>query len=71
LIDTGAVVSMFRPPFDIIPRMAQEAHRCSADVTKAELVPEAACPTLLPLLDELRTFCYEHKIEEIPALLAV
>jgi len=25
----------------------------------------------LPLLDELRTFCYEHKIEEIPALLAV
>jgi hypothetical protein len=25
----------------------------------------------LPLLDELRTYCYEHKIEEIPALLAV
>jgi hypothetical protein len=28
-------------------------------------------PLSLPLLDELRTFCYEHKIEEIPALLAV
>jgi hypothetical protein len=29
------------------------------------------CPILLPLLDELRTYCYEHKIEEIPALLAI
>ena len=29
-----------------------------------------ACPTLLPLLDELRTYCYEHKIEEIPIVLA-
>jgi len=26
---------------------------------------------MLPLLDELRTYCYEHQIEEIPALLAV
>jgi hypothetical protein len=25
----------------------------------------------LPLLDELRTYCYEHRIEEIPVLLAV
>jgi hypothetical protein len=25
----------------------------------------------LPLLDELRTYCYEHQTEEIPALLAV
>jgi hypothetical protein len=23
----------------------------------------------LPLLDELRTYCYEHRIEEIPAIL--
>ena len=29
------------------------------------------CPALLPLLDKLRTYCYEHQIEEIPALLAV
>jgi hypothetical protein len=26
---------------------------------------------LLPLLDELRTYCYEHQIEEIPVLLTV
>ena len=25
----------------------------------------------LPLLDELRTYCYEHMIEELPAFLAV
>jgi hypothetical protein len=25
----------------------------------------------LPLLDELRTFCYEHKVEEMPAFLGV
>jgi hypothetical protein len=25
----------------------------------------------LPLLDELRTYCHEHKIEEILALLTV
>jgi len=31
-----------------------------------------ACPTLLPLLDELRTYFYEKQIEEVPpALLAV
>ncbi len=33
--------------------------------------PSARCArsTLfdLPLLDELRTYCYEHKIEEMPA----
>jgi hypothetical protein len=40
------------------------------DIKKAASL-EAACPTLLPLLDELRTFCYEHKIEEVPALLAI
>ena len=32
---------------------------------------ETTCPTLLPRLDELRTYCYEHQIEEIPVLLAV
>ena len=25
----------------------------------------------LPLLDKLRTYCFEHQIEEIPALLAI
>ena len=49
MIDTGAVVLMFRPPFDIIHRMTQEAHCCSADITKELPVPEAACPVLLRL----------------------
>jgi hypothetical protein len=40
---------MFRPSFDIIHRMAQEAHCCSADITKELPVPEAACPVLLRL----------------------
>ena len=56
------VILAFKPAFDIIHRMAPETK-------KAASVPEAACPTLLPLLDELRTYCYEHTIEEIPAFL--
>jgi DNA invertase Pin-like site-specific DNA recombinase len=57
------VVPSFKPPFDIIHRMVQ-------GIKKAASV-EAACPVLLPLLDELRTYCYEHTIEEMPALFAV
>jgi len=71
------VVPAFKPPFDIIHRIAQEARVCdrgqhTREGTKkqAEIAP-SACPTLLPLLDELRTYCYEHKIEEIPALFAI
>jgi hypothetical protein len=41
------------------------------EIRKAASDPPTACPILLPLLDELRTFCYEHKIEEIPALFAI
>jgi hypothetical protein len=59
----------FKQPFDIIHRIAQEARRVAQDMKKAAPLLEAACPVLLPLMDELRTFCYEHKIEEIPALL--
>jgi len=69
------VVPAFKPPFDIIHRIAQEARTCDSgwrteEGTKkqAEGVP-SACPTLLPLLDELRTFCYAHKIEDIPEFL--
>jgi hypothetical protein len=65
------VIPAFRPPFDIIHRMAQEARRISPDMKKAVGALPTACQSLLPLLDELRTYCYEHKIEEIPALLAV
>jgi hypothetical protein len=55
----------------MIHRIAQEARRVAQDMKKAAPLLEAACPILLPLLDELRTYCYEHNIEEIPALLAV
>ena len=58
----------FKPPFDIIHRIAQEARE---GTKKQAEDASSACPTLLPLLDELRTYCYQHQIEEIPALLAV
>jgi hypothetical protein len=61
----------FKPPFDIIHRMAQEARCFPRSIKKAADSVPTACPVLLPLLDELRTYCYEHNIEEIPALLAV
>jgi DNA invertase Pin-like site-specific DNA recombinase len=71
------VVPAFKAPFDIIHRMAQEARACAKGhhnhegIRKQAASEPTACPILLPLLDELRTFCYEHKIEEIPALSAV
>ena len=37
--------------------------------TKQAASGEAACPVLLPLLDELRTYCYGHQIEKVSALL--
>jgi len=68
-------VPAFKPPFDIIYRIAQEARaydtgqRIGVGTNKqAEGIP-SACPTLLPLLDELRTYCYENRIEEVPAFL--
>jgi len=39
------------------------------NIEKKAAEPSAACMILLPLLDELRTYCYEHTIEEIPAFL--
>jgi len=71
VLQDGRVVPAFKPPFDIIHRMAQEARRYPEDTKKAADAVPTACPILLPLLDELRTFCYEHKIEEIPDLLGV
>ena len=38
---------------------------------KKEIQPEGRISFLLPLLDELRTYCFEHAIEEIPSLLTV
>jgi site-specific DNA recombinase len=72
------VVPAFKSPFDIIHSMAQEAQACakgqpdhSDKKRQAPADLNGTCPTLLPLLDELRTYYYEHQIEEIPALLAV
>jgi hypothetical protein len=71
------VVPAFKPPFDIIHRIAQEARACDSgqsarDAEKKQAEgASSACPTLLPLLDQLRTYCYEHKIEEIPVFLIV
>jgi hypothetical protein len=71
------VVPTLKPPFDIIYRIAKEARACESarpareGVKKQAEGASPACPTLLPLLDELRTYCFEHKIEEIPTLLAV
>ena len=63
-LDQDRIIPAFRPLLDIIHRIAQETKKAAPE-------SEAACPPLLPLLDELRTYCYEHQVEEIPALLAV
>ena len=65
------MVPAFKPPFDIVHRIAGEACRVSHGTKKQAAPSETTCPVLLPLLDELRTYCYERKIEAIPALLAV
>ena len=61
---------VFKPPFDIIWKLAQEARKYKS-ATKKEAVEDlsTACPTALPLLDELRTYCYTNRIE-IPNFLA-
>jgi hypothetical protein len=48
----------------------QEARRIPEGVKEAVNGVPTACPILLPLWDEFRTFCYECRIEEMPALLA-
>jgi hypothetical protein len=76
-LNGNRAVPALKPPFDIIYRIAQEARACESarparegEKKQAEDA-SSACPTLLPLLVELRTCCYEHKIEEIPAFLGV
>jgi site-specific DNA recombinase len=69
------VIPTFKPPFDIIYRIAKEARACTKGqhghegIKKQAEGDPAACPILLPLLDELRTFCYTHEIEDIPEFL--
>jgi len=40
-------------------------------IQKQAAKSSAACMILLPLLDELGTYCYEHENEGIPAFLSV
>jgi hypothetical protein len=47
-LDQDGVVPAFKPPFDLIHRMAQETKQAAPD-------PEAACPTLLPRANTKRT----------------
>jgi hypothetical protein len=50
-LDQDGVVPAFKPPFDIIHRIAQEAHRLAQDTKKAADSAPTACPILLPRLD--------------------
>ena len=42
------VAPVFRPPFDIIWRLAQEAREHQEDIQKQAAEPSAACMILLP-----------------------
>jgi hypothetical protein len=70
-LDRDRLVPAYKPPFDIIHRIAEEARRTTEGTKKQAASLETTCPVRLPLLDELRTYCYEHQVEEIPALFAI
>jgi len=60
----GKIEPVFKPPFDIIWQLAQEARKYKPDQKKEAAEDfSTACPTALPLLDELRNFCYTNRIE--------
>jgi len=67
-LEKERVIPVFKPPFDIIHALASDARTLtpSAGIKRQAASYEAACPIELPRLDELRTYCYENVIEEIP-----
>jgi DNA invertase Pin-like site-specific DNA recombinase len=65
----GKVEPVFKPPFDIIWKMAREARKYKPVNKKQAASKSAACPIALPLLDQLRMYCYTNRIE-IPSFLA-
>jgi len=68
----GRIEPAFKPPFDIIWRLAQETKQYHSDIKKQTAEDlSTACPIALPLLDQFRTYCYTHKIENIPSFLLV
>jgi hypothetical protein len=70
-LHNGKIDPTFKPPFDIIWCLAHEARHYHPDPKKQTAEDlSTACPIVLPLLDALRTYCYTHKIENIPSCLA-
>ena len=66
----GKIEPAFKPPFDIIWQLAQETKQYHPDIKKQAAEDlSTACPIVLPLLDQFRTYCYTHKIENIPNFL--
>jgi hypothetical protein len=63
-LDRNLVVPAFKAPFDIIHCITQENKNGSQGCANCLFNPA-------PFLDELRTYCYEHQIEEVPAALMV
>jgi len=63
-LNNGKIEPTFKPPFDIIWQLAQEAKQYHPD-TKKQTAEDlsTACPTVLPLLDQLRTYCYTNRLE--------
>jgi len=70
LLENDIVRPVFKPPFDIIWQIAQDAAKVAPEIEKAAEIAPAACLLLLPRLDEFRTYCYEHEIGEIPDFLS-
>ena len=71
ILEHDTVRPVFKPPFDIIWQIAQDARKAAPEIEKAAEITPAACLLLLPRLDEFRTYCYEHEIGEIPDILCV
>ena len=63
---------IFKPPFDIIHRLASEARVIdnAGEGRRGAALTESECLLLLPGVDELRTYFYENTIENIPLALA-
>jgi hypothetical protein len=52
----------------VVRAMRRTANQALHSVNHGE---PGSTPSSLPLLDELRTCCYENEIDEIPTLLAI
>jgi site-specific DNA recombinase len=68
ILEAGTVIPTFKPPFDIIHRIATDARALEPTLAAESLsasatnIPSSTRTVLLPRLDEFRTYCYEHEI---------